>query len=460
LAYLEVGVAAGSVVGAAALTGEGIALSAGGTAAAGVIGGGVAGFGMGGAQGFANTGTARGAWAGAWHGAIAGGAGGLVGAGAGLGAGALGVTCQNLGTGAASVLQGAITGGAGGFAGGFVQGGLDTGTLAGAWQEGLTGAWTGAAIGGGIGAFLQNACFAAGTPILLAEQVTLADGSRAAVAAGSELAERISKGDVLLSRNESDPTAPLAAKVVEEVFVRAGVIFLIHLGGRVIRTTPEHEMFVRGKGKIAAAELEPGDLLPSHTGGWTPVEMTENTGKVETVYNFRVADYHTYFVGSAEWGFSVWVHNVYSVKGQGEFFEDALYTPDAALMEPGGLRSAALEAHEMLNNEIAQENSAVALAEVELAGGKTEIWGSGSRGKLTPDQRNYLLKLGVRLFGGGNHAEINIINNMPEGASVNRWGISWGQGSNGTSWCFPCGDCAPAVVNVRGPGLLELFPSK
>jgi hypothetical protein len=68
-------------------------------------------------------------------------------------------------------------------------------------------------------------------------------------------------------------------------------------------------MFAQDKGKIAAAELEPGDLLPSHNGGWTAVERTESTGKVEPVYNFRVADYHTYFVGSPEWGFSIWVHN-------------------------------------------------------------------------------------------------------------------------------------------------------
>ena len=27
------------------------------------------------------------------------------------------------------------------------------------------------------------------------------------------------------------------------------------------------------------------------------------------VYNLRVADYHTYFVGASEWGFSVWAHN-------------------------------------------------------------------------------------------------------------------------------------------------------
>ena len=27
------------------------------------------------------------------------------------------------------------------------------------------------------------------------------------------------------------------------------------------------------------------------------------------MYNFRIADYHTYFVGGAAWGFDVWAHN-------------------------------------------------------------------------------------------------------------------------------------------------------
>ncbi|MCZ2340833.1 MAG: HINT domain-containing protein, partial [Bacteroidales bacterium] len=30
---------------------------------------------------------------------------------------------------------------------------------------------------------------------------------------------------------------------------------------------------------------------------------------VEVVYNLRVADWHTYFVGGEDWGFSVWAHN-------------------------------------------------------------------------------------------------------------------------------------------------------
>jgi hypothetical protein len=33
------------------------------------------------------------------------------------------------------------------------------------------------------------------------------------------------------------------------------------------------------------------------------------TGREEAVYNCRVAEWHTYFVGCAAWGFSLWAHN-------------------------------------------------------------------------------------------------------------------------------------------------------
>jgi hypothetical protein len=39
------------------------------------------------------------------------------------------------------------------------------------------------------------------------------------------------------------------------------------------------------------------------------VEDLLDTAQSETVYNFRVADYHTYYVGSPDWSFSVWAHN-------------------------------------------------------------------------------------------------------------------------------------------------------
>ena len=36
----------------------------------------------------------------------------------------------------------------------------------------------------------------------------------------------------------------------------------------------------------------------------------QDSVRFATVYNFRVAEWHTYFVGAIEWGFSVWAHNL------------------------------------------------------------------------------------------------------------------------------------------------------
>jgi hypothetical protein len=59
-----------------------------------------------------------------------------------------------------------------------------------------------------------------------------------------------------------------------------------------------------------AAELQVGDTLRGETGD-ARVEAIEDTGEYTSVYNCRVAEWHTYFVGCQEWGFSVWAHNVY-----------------------------------------------------------------------------------------------------------------------------------------------------
>jgi hypothetical protein len=79
----------------------------------------------------------------------------------------------------------------------------------------------------------------------------------------------------------------------------------------VVRTTPEHPFWVKGKGWTAAGALQAGDELSSHDGRWVAVEEVYDTGEFETVYNVRVAEHHTYFVGRQDWGFSVWAHNAY-----------------------------------------------------------------------------------------------------------------------------------------------------
>lgn len=115
----------------------------------------------------------------------------------------------------------------------------------------------------------------------------------------------------MLSRDERNVEGPVEAKVVEEVFVRTARIMRLQVGGRQIRTTAEHPFYVQGKGWLLAQELAVGNLLGSHDNRWVAVEELYDTGEWETVYNLRVADYHTYFVGGLDWGFDVWAHNAY-----------------------------------------------------------------------------------------------------------------------------------------------------
>lgn len=73
--------------------------------------------------------------------------------------------------------------------------------------------------------------------------------------------------------------------------------------------TTEYPFYVFDKGWIPAGALQIGDLLQMHDGNYIPVEGVADSGRVETVYNLEVEDYHTYFVGSIDWGFCVWAHN-------------------------------------------------------------------------------------------------------------------------------------------------------
>jgi len=116
-------------------------------------------------------------------------------------------------------------------------------------------------------------------------------------------------GDPILSAPEDDPTAPLEVKIVEEVFKNKCRLLNLHVQGRVIRTTPEHPFYVSGKGWLGTKDLVEGDLLRSHDGQWLAVEAVTDSGEESEVYNLRIPDYHTYFVGARAWGFSVWAHN-------------------------------------------------------------------------------------------------------------------------------------------------------
>src|SRR5262249_1368264 len=133
----------------------------------------------------------------------------------------------------------------------------------------------------------SGACFVKGTPLL--------------TPAGARPVEQFRPGDAILSQPEHEPDGRVETKVVEEVFIRVAPVVRLMVNGHEILTTAEHPFFVRERGWIAASLLETGDLLQSHEGARIRVEGVEKTREIATVYNLRVADYHTYFVGCDEW---------------------------------------------------------------------------------------------------------------------------------------------------------------
>lgn len=135
---------------------------------------------------------------------------------------------------------------------------------------------------------LLSACFASGTPLLTPE--------------GSKPIEQFQVGDLVLARPEHDPSALVEPRRVEEVFVRTGKILNLHVAGQIIRTTAEHPFWVTDKGWLPTSDLQVGDLLSTRENQWVEVEGVADTGEYTQVYNLRIEQYRTYFVGCDQWG--------------------------------------------------------------------------------------------------------------------------------------------------------------
>ena len=142
------------------------------------------------------------------------------------------------------------------------------------------------------GASSTMACFVAGT---LINTMT-----------GLVAIEHLRAGDKIIA---DDPdTFEVGEKTILEAFERQ-VDKFVHLtiNGEKIVTTDNHPFYVQGRGFIEAGSLFVGDKLISADGkdlivGALEIEQCENP---VTVYNFKVEDYHTYFVGENV----IYVHN-------------------------------------------------------------------------------------------------------------------------------------------------------
>ena len=153
----------------------------------------------------------------------------------------------------------------------------------------------------GVRSLLQRArsrmcSFTAGT------QVLMCDGSLRAI-------EDVEEGEWVWARD--DQTGELACQQVVDPYDNPNrsiiLLTLQNADGQteVIETTDNHPFYVEGRGWTRVDALHLGDTVPSSDGSQLTLVAAEWTDRIETVYNFGVEGFHTYFVGEL----GAWVHN-------------------------------------------------------------------------------------------------------------------------------------------------------
>jgi hypothetical protein len=247
-------------------------------------------------------------------------------------------------------------------------------------------------------------CFAAGTRVLMA------NGSYQAI-------ETIQAGDRVLAVSERDPEGGVVeASVVEPYHNAPSVIHEIRVvvvnadlccgavrasaakeAGRdsgesvgaaialmeppapdeLIRTTPNHPFYVRGRGWVKAKDLQVGDRFRRADGGDVEVLESGCSAAVEPVYNLHVAGAHTYFVVLPDSEQSVLVHNesLYTSADEAITKANQALANVKALQASGAPEASIREATDAFNQSTVAAQKAV--NEYMENGWGSMFWGSG-----------------------------------------------------------------------------------
>ncbi len=162
-------------------------------------------------------------------------------------------------------------------------------------RAGLLGGLLGGFLGGRFGSrYPANYCFVAGT------KVQTPDGEKSI--------EDIKVGDKVLSSDpeQGENGSVVRVQKVVQVFERTATeVVDIRIGKETITATPEHPFWVIGKGWVAAGQLEQGSQLLTKNTTVAKVDSIKRRSGEFKVYNFEVAEAHTYYVSTL----SVLVHN-------------------------------------------------------------------------------------------------------------------------------------------------------
>ena len=144
----------------------------------------------------------------------------------------------------------------------------------------------------GMGGSNPALCFVGGTMVLTAE--------------GAQAIETVKAGDYVWAWDEE--TGEVALKEVVETYVnQTDELVHVFVNGEEIIATPAHPFYSPVKGWTEAVRLRAGDILVLVNGKYVVVEKVQHEilEAPVTVYNFQVADFHTYYVADS----GVLVHN-------------------------------------------------------------------------------------------------------------------------------------------------------
>ena len=202
-------------------------------------------------------------------------------------------------------------------------------------------------------------CFLAGTQVITGIN---ADGTYQ-----TEQIQNITVGQTVLTKNQNDPNGPLQQETVTAVQVHTVYalrdVTIQNADGSVetIDTTDSHPFYVQGQGWVSADDLTAGETLSTPDGQTATVVGTTTVAEPQgvLVYNFTLADDHTYFVegfgsngttgSSAAPLDAVWVHNSClraAMEAAGEKFAPG---EQAAHIVPENIASRSAEVQDSIN---------------------------------------------------------------------------------------------------------------
>lgn len=124
-------------------------------------------------------------------------------------------------------------------------------------------------------------------------------GTLVATANGQKPIEQINTGDLVWAFNENTGKQALK-KVIGTFNKQVDATIELTLQNETITTTAEHPFFTK-QGWKEASKLTEEDFVITKKGTWHNIKASNFVHQKETVYNFEVEDFSTYFVGKLKW---------------------------------------------------------------------------------------------------------------------------------------------------------------